>query len=108
MQLMSGFGLLQRMIIWVSLTPTGIVMQAELPVILEDVRQMHPPNPELGSLDEVWQVLRQMEQEDAELGELNQWRSFVILGQGYDNGNVTDINRTPNAIRFICPRTRWA
>lgn len=108
MQLMASFGLIQRMVIWVSLTPTGVIMQAELPDILADVRQMHPPSPELGSIDEVWQVLRQMDQEDEELGALNEWRSFIILGQGYDDGIVTDLDRTPNAIRFMCPRTKWA
>ena len=108
MPLQDGFGLLQRLIIWVSITPTATVMQAELPDILADIRQMHPKNPVLGTVEEVWDGLLQMDEEDSELGELTQWRAFVLLSRGYDDGIVTDPDRMPNAIRFICPRAAWA
>ena len=105
--MINGFGLLQRLVIWVALTPTGTLMQAELPDILADIRQMHPPNPDLGSVEEVWAALYQMDEEDSELGELTQWRAFVLVSRGYDDGIVTDPIRMPNAIRFICPRAAW-
>ena len=104
MPLIDGFGLPARLVVWIRDQPGGVTLQVKTEDILRALRNMSPPRPDLGSIDEVWDAIRQAEAEDAELGNAIAWRSFVLVAWAYDDRNPSGAPRT---IRFVCPRSTW-
>jgi hypothetical protein len=100
MPLIDGFGLPARLIVWIRAQPSGVSLEVDMGEVLEELRRIHPPLPDLGTADELWSAIRQADAEDEALGNANQWRSFVLVAWASDDG-------APRTIRFMCPRSTW-
>ena len=73
---------------------------------MQELRIIYPPRPDLGSPGELWDAIRQADAEDEELGNTNQWRSFVLVAWAFEDGDSVT-RGVPRTIRFVCPRSAW-
>ena len=106
MPLIDGFALPARLVVWIRAQPCGVTMQVNTDDVLSELRIIYPPRPELGSHEELWDAIRQADAEDEELGNANQWRSFVLVAWAFEDGDSVT-GGVPRAIRFVCPRSTW-
>lgn len=106
MPTIEDFGLEQRLVVWIRQQPSRDVLEKSVAVILDELREMHPARPNLGTTKELWDALVNAESEDDALGSQYQWRSFVLVAWSFLPGDsvVTDV---PTTIRFLCPRVEW-
>lgn len=106
MPLIDGFGLAERLVVWIRAQSSGVTLQVNTEDVLQELRIIYPPRPDLGSPDELWDAIRQADAEDEELGDANQWRSFVLVAWAYEDGDSVTTG-VPRTIRFVCPRSTW-
>ncbi len=106
MPVIDSFGLEQRLVVWIRQQPSRDVLEKDLGVILNELREMHPPRLDLGTRKELWDALVKAEDEDEALGNHHQWRSFVLIAWSYLPGDSV-VSGVPTTIRFLCPRVTW-
>lgn len=106
MPLIDGFGLAERLIVWIRAQPSGVIIQADTDDVLDELRTMFPSRPELGSSEQLWDAIRQADAEDEQLGDENQWRSFVLVAWTSEEGDSVT-SGVPRTIEFICLRSAW-
>lgn len=106
MPLIDGFGLPERLVVWIRAQPSGVTLQVNTEDVLQELRIIYPPRPDLGSPGELWDAIRQADEEDEELGNANQWRSFVLVAWAFEDGDSVT-RGVPRTIRFVCPRSTW-
>jgi len=106
MPLIDGFGLPARLVVWIRAQSCGVTMQVNTEDVLEELRVLYPPRPDLGSPEELWDAIRQADAEDEELGNANHWRSFVLVAWAFQPGDSVT-SGAPRTIRFVCPRSTW-
>jgi len=104
--LIDGFGLPARLVVWIRAQPVGVTLQVDTEEVLEELRIIYPPRPDLGSPEELWDAIRQADAEDEELGNANHWRSFVLVAWAFEPGDSVT-SGAPRTIRFVCPRSTW-
>jgi hypothetical protein len=81
-------------------------MQVNTEEVLSELRIIYPPRPYLGSVEELWEAIRQADAEDEQLGNANHWRSFVLVAWAFEPGDSVT-SGAPRTIRFVCPRSTW-
>jgi|TARA_R110000868_G_scaffold289471_2_gene549585 hypothetical protein len=101
----SDFGIAQRLVIYVQSHPTFDVVEADLTDILATLRAIHPPT-DAGTVQEVWEAIRQADAEDEALGLAENYRSFVLVAWAFEPPESV-ITGVPVRIRFICPRSAY-
>lgn len=106
MPLIDGFGLAERLVVWIRAQPCAVTMQVNTDDVLSELRIIYPPRPDLGSPEELWDAIRQADAEDEELGNANHWRSFVLVAWAFEDGDSLT-GGAPRTIRFMCPRSAW-
>lgn len=106
MPLIDGFNLTARLVVWIRAQPSGVTLQVNTDDVLNELRVIYPPRPDLGTPAELWDAMRQADAEDEELGNANQWRSFVLVAWAFEDGDSVT-RGVPRTIRFVCPRSAW-